>query len=51
MAGKSVKVKVNLRRDGKTVNTFEATGRTDNLPDLVTRVVDGISQGVQGLQP
>jgi WD40 repeat protein len=47
----SVKVKMNLRRDGQTVNSFEVAGEKGELQKLVERLVDRIATGVKAVQP
>jgi hypothetical protein len=49
--GNSVKVKVNLRRDGQTVHSFEVAGEKGNLQRLVERLVEGIATGVKAVKP
>jgi hypothetical protein len=51
VTGTSVKVKMNLRRDGKTVHTFEVTGEKENLAGLVGKLVEGIGRGVNEAAP
>jgi uncharacterized caspase-like protein len=47
VTGQTVKVKVNLRQDGQTINTFEAHGDKSQLPALIEKLVAGIATGVK----
>jgi hypothetical protein len=44
---KSVKVKLNLRQDGRTLHTFELTGNADNLDQLTAELVARIAAEVK----
>jgi hypothetical protein len=47
VVGSSVKVKMNLRRDGQTVHAFEVAGDKGSLERLVEEMVAGIGKGVK----
>jgi hypothetical protein len=47
---RTVNAKIKLRRDGQTVQRFEAQGSKDDLAKLVAKLVEGIVNGVGTLE-
>jgi hypothetical protein len=49
VAGKTVRVRLVLRRDGQTVGSVQVEGSRDDLAGLIDRLLDAIAEKVKTL--